>query len=100
MIRGTSAEQIQIEVAPAFNRSIEMVADGYDGKKSPAEGLGPDALFVDVALQPHVVFAMGPLFLNIGIDNSRGTSRETTLKVAVRIRELLSTANPDFAKAS
>ena len=99
-IRGTSAEAIFIEVAPAFNRSIEMVADGYDGKKSPAEGLGPGAVFVDVPSQPRAVFAMGPLFLNIGVDNVRGTSRDTTLEVAVRIREILGSANPAFMESS
>jgi hypothetical protein len=83
----------RVTLLPAFTRSIAMHAQGFDAEASAAPELGADALFIDGALQPHVVFSMGELFIDVDAENIEKPSRQTMIELATRVREILREAN-------
>ena len=91
-IRGEYSH-VSIELAPAVYRSILMQGGAYDADTSPAPELGNHALFIDALRQPHVVFPLGDLFINVGAEASEKPTRETMIQLATRVRELLVAAN-------
>ena len=91
-IRGEYSH-VSIELAPAFYRSILMQGGGNDADTSPAPEFGDYAVFVDAISQPHVVFPLGDLFIDVGAEASEKPTRETMIELATRVRELLVAAN-------
>jgi hypothetical protein len=91
-IRGEYSH-VSIELAPAVYRSILMQGGGYDADTSPASELGDHAIFVDAQSQPHVVFPLGDLFIDVGAEATDKPTRETMIELAMRVRELLVAAN-------
>jgi len=73
--------------------TLGMHVKGFDAAASPAPELGPEAMFVDGKLQPHVVFAMGPLVIDVDAENLQTPSRETMIRLATRVRDILAEAN-------
>jgi hypothetical protein len=93
VIRGEYVAFIRVAVAPAFTPSITMHAGGYEGKASPAPELGSGAVFIEDGIQPHVVFAMDQLIIDVDAENIDTPYRDTTINLAARIREILSASN-------
>lgn len=94
IVRGEDAGFARVTLVPAFTRrSIQMYIGGFDAETSPAAELGPDALFVHSNLQPHVVFPMGELIIDVEAENLEAPSRETMIELARRVREILTEAN-------
>ena len=73
--------------------TVAMRAQSVDAPASPAPELGPDAMFVAGKLQPHVVFAMGPVVIDVDAENIETPSRETMITLATRVRDILAAAN-------
>lgn len=93
-VRGTDFGFVSLEVPPAIMSSIAMYARGFDGETNPVPALGEDAVFVDAGLQPHIVFELGGLIIDVGAEAGGTPSRETMIDLATRIRDLLVEANP------
>jgi hypothetical protein len=66
-----------------------MCVGGFDAEASPATELGHDAVFIDGQVQPHVVFSMGSLIIDVDAENIEMPSRETIVELATRVREIL-----------
>ena len=92
-IHGDFGAFARVSLAPAIQQSVAMHVRGFDAEAQPAPELGPDAVFVDVNLQPHVVFSMGPLIIDVDASNVETPSRETMIELALRVREILTEAN-------
>jgi hypothetical protein len=92
-IDGESGAFARVTLAPAFEPSVEFHVRGFDAPNSPAPALGPNAVFVDVNLQPHVVFAMGSLIIDVDAAGVETPSRDTMIELAKRVREILRNAN-------
>lgn len=93
IVHGDHGAFARVSLAPAFTRSIQMHIGGFDAESSAAPELGPDAMFVDGRLQPHVVFSMGKLIIDVDAENIETPSRETMIELATRVREILTEAN-------
>lgn len=93
ILRGTDHGFVSVALPPAVIRSVSMHVDGFDAETSPAPELGPEAVFVDATLQPHVVFMLGPLIIDVGAESRETPSRETMIELATRVREILAEAN-------
>lgn len=90
------AEEIgfaRVSLAPAIVPSIAMYAEGFDAEAKPAPELGSNAVFIDAPMQPHVVFSMGSLIIDVDAENIEKPSRETMIELATRVREILMQAN-------
>lgn len=83
----------RVTLPPAAMRSIAMYVGGFDAEASPAPELGSDAVFIDASMQPHVVFSMGPLIIDVDAESIDTPSRETMIELARRVREILTAAN-------
>jgi hypothetical protein len=79
------------QVTPGL--TVAMRAQSIDAAASPAPELGPDAMFVAGKLQPHVVFTMGPVVIDVDAENIETPSRETMIALATRVRDILAEAN-------
>jgi len=94
VVRGEDGAFARVSLLPAIVRSVAMQVGSYDGEATPAPELGDDAMFVEGTTgQPHVIFAMGPLFIDVDAENIETPSRETMIELAVRVREILTEAN-------
>lgn len=91
-IRGRYSH-VSVELAPAINSSVAMQVRGYDAETSVVPELGNDAMFVDARSQPHVVFSLGNLIVDVGAEGTDKPTRETMTGLATRVRELLVAAN-------
>lgn len=94
IIRGRDFGWLKISLPPAVIRSIPMYVRGYDTEVSPVPELGDGAAFVDASLQPHVVFQMGGLIIDVGAESVETPGRESMIELALRVREILRKANP------
>ena len=92
-VRGMDFGFVRVAISPAIMRTVEMAAGGFDTPPSPAPELGEDALFVDAGSQPHVFFTMGGLIIDVGAESPSTLDRETMMRLAARVRELLEAAN-------
>jgi hypothetical protein len=94
VIRGQGGNFARVALLPALVSSIQPYAESsFDAPASPAPELGADAMFVDGVSQPHVVFSMGRLFIDVNAENLEKPSREKMIAFATRVREILSEAN-------
>jgi hypothetical protein len=93
IVHGKDFAFARVTLLPAMVPSIAMHVESFDTEASPAPELGEDAMFVDGALQPHVVFSIGGLFLDVDAENVETPSRETMIELALRIRDILTEAN-------
>jgi hypothetical protein len=50
-------------------------------------------VFIEGQIQPHVVFSMGSLIIDVDAENIDKPSRETMIELATRVREILTAAN-------
>lgn len=92
-IRGDHGAFIRVALAPSYARSISMHVGGYDSEPSPAPELGHDAVFIANGIQPHVVFPMSSLIIDVDSESIQTPSRETMIELALRVREILTAAN-------
>lgn len=92
-IHGESGSLVKVQLAPAFTSSIAMHASGYEDPSSAAPELGNDALYVDAPMQPHVIFHMGDLIIDVGAEALDAPNRATMIELAERVRDLLTEAN-------
>ncbi len=93
-IHGTDSGFVKVEIAPAIESSIAMRVTGYEDPVSAAPELGHDALYIDAGMQPHVVFSIRNLIIDVGAEDSlQPPSRATMVKLASRVRDLLLEAN-------
>lgn len=93
VVRGAGGSFARVSLLPALVPSVALHVQSFDAEASAAPELGPDAMFVDDALQPHVAFAMGPLFIDVDAEHVETPSRETMIALALRVREILTEAN-------
>jgi len=93
IVHGKDFAFARVTLLPAMVPSIAMHVESFDTEASPAPELGEDAMFVDGALQPHVVFSIGGLFLDVDAENVETPSRETMIELALRVRDILTEAN-------
>ncbi len=94
IVKGARVAFARVKLQPAMAPSAEAVAkQSYDGDATPAPELGDDAWFVDDGLQPHVIFAMGPLVLDVSAESEQTPDRGTMIELALRIRDILREAN-------
>lgn len=93
IVHGADAGFARVTLAPAVMPSVSMYVEGFDAPVGPAPELGPEARFVDAPLQPHVVFTMGRLILDVDAENIETPSRDTMIELATRVREILVQAN-------
>lgn len=84
---------VRVSRAPSVEPSVAFHVSGFEADVSPAPQLGPDAVFVDDRRQPHVVFSIGPLIIDVDAKNVETPSRETMIELASRVREILVEAN-------
>lgn len=84
---------VRVSRAPSVEPSIAFHVSGLEADVSSAPQLGPDAVFVDDRRQPHVVFSIGPLIIDVDAKNVETPSRETMIQLASRVREILVEAN-------
>lgn len=92
-VRSTDLGFVSVELPPAITRSIAMHARSFGEETNPVPELGEDALFVDAGLQPHVIFGLSGLMIDVGAEALERPSRETMIELAIRIRDLLEEAN-------
>ncbi|HKK07618.1 MAG TPA: hypothetical protein VKA44_01900 [Gemmatimonadota bacterium] len=93
IVRGTDGGFVRVSLAPAATPSIALHVEGYDSPVSPAPGLGSDAVFVDVSGQPHVVFRLGSLILDVDAESSPAPDRESMLSLGAAVKGILADAN-------
>jgi hypothetical protein len=93
IIRGTRFGVVRVSLAPAVIRSIAMQVSSYEADAVPAPELGEQAMLVDVSLQPHVVFPLGGLIVDVDAENVETPDHATMIALALRVRELLAAAN-------
>ena len=93
VVHGTDRGFMSIEIAPAVTPSIAVHAEGYEGTKTPVPSLGASAVFVDASLQPHVIFELGNLILDVGAESSEAPGRDAMVQLATRVRAILVAAN-------
>jgi hypothetical protein len=93
-VRGRGGDFLRVALAPAMAPSVEMVAKGYDAETSPLPEVAPSAVFVDDGFQPHVVFSLDGLIIDIDAENVETPSRETMVRLANRVREILAEMTP------
>jgi hypothetical protein len=79
--------------APALVPSVAMHVGSYEGEVSPVPELGDDARFIAVAGQPHVLFSLGRLIVDVDASHEPTPSREAMVALAKRVREILVAAN-------
>lgn len=86
---------VSAQLAPAFVRSIDMQAEGYEGHTEPAPGLGDGALIVHDAMQPHVIFPLRGNIIDVGAesDGTEAPDDGTMLRLATAVRDALAAAN-------
>lgn len=93
VVRGLGGDFLRVKLQPAMVPSAEAVATmSYDGEASPAPELGAEAWYVD-DYQPHVIFPVGGLILDVASENATAPDRATMIELATRVRELLRNAN-------
>lgn len=94
-VRSEEAGFLSAALAPAFVRSIDMQAEGYEGHAEPAPGLGDGALIVHDALQPHVIFQLRGNIIDVGAesDGTEAPDDGTMLRLATAVRDALAAAN-------
>lgn len=92
-IEGEFGAFARVVLVPAFEPSIEFHVSGMDAEASSLPQLGQNAVFVDVNLQPHVVFSMGSLIIDVDASNVETPSRGTMIELASRVREILRNTN-------
>jgi len=92
-VRGRRGNYLRVSLAPAMARSVSMAASSYEGEVTPVPALGNEARFVASGRQPHVLFPMGSLIVDITAENDATPTRETMVELALRVRELLVEAN-------
>lgn len=99
-IRGSEpGDFARVQLVPNFTPSIAVHVEGYEGSPTAAPELGDEAVFVESGVQPHVVFLLGDLIIDVDaevIDYETGMtapSREVMTAYALRVRELLAAAN-------
>lgn len=88
VVRGKGGAFARVELLPAIVSSVAAHTSSFEGEASPAPALGPDAMFVDGGIQPHVIFAIGHLFIDVNAENVVTPSREAMIKLALRVREI------------
>lgn len=93
IVRGRDTGFVRVAVAPAITGSVAMHVRAFDAETSPAPEVAPDAVFVDVSLQPHVVFSMGALIIDVDAEAIEAPNRQTMIALATRVREILAEAN-------
>ncbi len=92
-VRGTDFGFISVEIAPAITPSIAAHAGGFDAETTPVPSLGDAAVFVDASFQPHVVFELGDLIIDVGAEAAKMPGRDAMIDLATRVREILVAAN-------
>lgn len=93
VLYGDHGAFVRVSRAPTVEPSIAFHVSGFEAELSPVPELGPDAVFVDDGRQPHVVFSIGPLIIDVDARNVETPSRETMMQLASRVREILIEAN-------
>lgn len=94
IVKGSRIAFARVKLQPTLVQSAEALAtQSYDGEASPAPELGDGAWYVADGLQPHVIFPMGKMILDVDAENEDTPSRETMIKLALRVREILQEAN-------
>jgi len=94
-VRSEEAGFLSAALAPAFVRSIDMQAQGYEGHTEPAPSLGDGAVIVHDALQPHVIFPLRDNIIDVGAesDGTEAPDDATMLRLATAVRDALAAAN-------
>ncbi|MEN8039938.1 MAG: hypothetical protein ABFR95_00360 [Actinomycetota bacterium] len=74
--------------------SVEFKARGYEDPASPEPALGNEAVYIDASDQPHLIFLVGGLIVDVGARvEEMASPRDTLIAYALRVRELLTEAN-------
>lgn len=95
VIRGKDGGFIGVEIPPAFVKSVELHAtESYDGTASQAPAVSDDAVFVETISQPHLIFSMGPILIDVNAEYyADKPDRDTMVELAMRVRDILLEAN-------
>lgn len=93
VVRGRGGDFARVTLQPAIAPSAEAVATmSYDGDASPAPEIGKDAWYV-ADFQPHVIFPMGGLILDVDASTATPPTRATMIELTLKVRDLLRAAN-------
>lgn len=84
----------RVSLLPALMSSVAQAVQRYEGEAVAVTEVTPDAMFVDVPGQPHVIFSMGPLLIDVDAENVEVPSRTTMVDLARRVHAILTDANP------
>jgi hypothetical protein len=94
VVRGEQNGRITIAMPPAIIQSIAMHAGGYDAEPSPVPELGPDAVYLAVRTQPHVVFPLLGHIIDVGAEGAIDPPDQATMvALAKLVRDTLLAAN-------
>jgi hypothetical protein len=94
VLRGVeSGAWLRVEVQPAFIKPEQLQPDVFDAPATQVPELGKHGWYISDQFLRRVVFAMGPLVLQIEAESNNRPDEAAMVAVSAKIRDILAQAN-------